>query len=227
MQRCYWVRIALGALAVFAVGMAGIFMYRKGVEKVAAITSSADPINIPMAMLPFQLDGADLGQIERVQIRRDAPKRISGVGLVVKLAGSSAVDLPAACLLTVRDDVDNHGPQFHCATPADSLTDSLTAFGDVRFEPGAQVRSFYLPARVIGEWQNGHSPLVRRSSHPGMEESRTVIRIDPDSGDTLLELQARPDGARLRIKGDSGEVQLRATASGAQLMVRTDTGRRK
>ena len=226
MQR-YWLRIALGALAVFTVGMGAISMYRKGVRKVAAIANSADPITIPLALLPFQIDGAHLGQIEKVQIRRDAPKRISGVGFVVKLAGSSAGDLPSPCLLTVRDDMDQHGPQFHCATPADSLTDSLIAFGDVRFEPGTEVRNFYLPARVIDDWRSGRSNLVRLDGDTVMEESRTVIRIKADSGDTALELEARPDGARLRIGGDSAGVELRATAAGTHLMVRSDTGRRK
>lgn len=226
MQR-YWLRIALGALAVFAVGMGAISVYRKGVRKVSTIANSADPITIPLAMLPFQLDGAHLGQVEKVQIRRDAPKRVSGVGLVVKLAGSSPGDLPSPCLLTVRDDVDQHGPQFHCATAADSLADSLTVFGDVRFEPGEEVRSFYLPARVIDDWRSGRSKMVHFDGDSIVQASRTVIRIDRDSGDTALELEARPDGARLRIGGDSARVELRATAAGAHLMVRGDTGRRK
>jgi hypothetical protein len=202
-------------------------MYRKGVQKVSAIANSADPITIPLAMLPFRLDGAQLGQVEKVQIRRDAPKRVSGVGLVVKLAGSSSGDLPSPCLLTVRDDVDQHGPQFHCATAVDSLADSLTVFGDVRFQPGEEIRSFYLPARVIEDWRSGRRNLAHFDADSIAEASRTVIRIDADSGDTALELEARPDGARLRIGGDSARVELRATAAGAHLMVRSDTGRRK
>ena len=226
MQR-YWLRIALGALVVFAIGMGAISIYRKGVRKVSAIANSADPITIPLAMLPFQLDGAHLGQIEKVQIRRDAPKRVSGVGLVVKLAASAPGDLPSPCLLTVRDDVDQHGPQFHCATAADSLADSLTVFGDVRFQPGEEVRSFYLPARVIEDWRSGRRKLAHFDGDSILGSSGTVIRVDSDSGDTALELEARPDGARLRIGGDSAQVELRATAAGAHLMVRSDTGRRK
>jgi hypothetical protein len=232
MQR-YWLRISLGALAVFAIGMFGISMYRKGVEKVATLTSSADPINIPLAMMPFQLDGSRLGRIEKVQIRRDAPKRISGVGLVVQLAEATAAEaVPEACVLTIAHQVDDHGPQFHCANPADSLADSLTRFGDVRFEPGAVVRHFYLPGHVIEEWRAGRSELMSANGHDHATQAarraaRTVITVDSDSGDTLFELRADSSGARLRIRGDSGEVNIRATAAGAEFTVREDTGGRK
>lgn len=227
MQR-YWLRIGLGALAVFALGMFGISMYRKGVAKVDALTSSADPINIPLAMMPFQVDGNRLGQIEKVQIRRDAPKRISGVGLVVKLAQASGAEaLPEACVLTIAHQADDH-PQFHCANPADSLADSLTAFGEVRFEPGTVVRGFYLPARLIDEWRAGRSELMSVHGHDqARRAARTVITVDSDSGDTLFELRADPSGARLRIRGDSGEVNIRATAAGAAVTVREDTAGRK
>jgi hypothetical protein len=123
--------------------------------------------------------------------------------------------------------MDQHGPQFHCATAADSITDSLTTFGEVRFEPGTEVRNFYLPARVIDDWRSGRSNLARLDGDSVVAASRTIIRITPDSSDTAVELEARPDGARLRIHGDSGGVELRATAADAHLMVRSDTGRRK
>ena len=227
MQR-YWVRIALGALAVFTVGTAAIAMYHKGVEKVDLLANSADPITIPLPLLPFQVDGDRLGKIEEVQIRRETPKRISGVGLVVKLVGVPASDdLLPACLLTVTDQAEQQGPQFHCATPADSAADSLTAFGDVRFEPGSVIRSLYLPARVLDDWRDGRSELIQLEGHHRTKIGRAVITIDGDSGDTVFELHADPSGARLRLRGDSGEVNLQATPAGANLMLRSDSGGRK
>jgi hypothetical protein len=231
MQR-YWLRIALGALLVFAVGMTAISIYRNGRATVEALANSADPITIPLAIMPFQLDGDRLGRIQEVQIRRDAPKRVSGVGLVVKMSDSAASkDLLTACLLTINDaPADHSSPSFHCATPADSLADSLTVFGDVRFEPGSVVRAFFLPARLVSEWREGRSDLITFDEEQrARARARAVIRIDNDSGDTVFELNADSTGARLRIRDDSGRevFKMDADSAGARLMVRDDSGRRK
>ena len=228
MQR-YWLRIALGALAVFALGMAGISIYRKGVQKVGALANTADPITIPLAIMPFQVDGDRLGRIQEVQIRRDAPKHISGVGLVVKMGDAVATkDLLPGCLLTIQEtSADHQGVPFHCATPADSLADSLTAFGEVRFEPGGVVRAFFLPARVVNDWREGRSELVSLEGRhaAARSQSRAIIRVDNDSGDTVLELHADPAGAQLRVRDDSGRevLKLEARPEGARLMLRADS----
>ncbi len=231
MQR-YWLRIALGAFAVFALGMTAITIYRNGVAKVDALAGSTEPITIPLAIMPFRVDGDRLGRIQEVEIRRDAPKRVSGVGLVVKMSESATADLLSTCLLTVQETaVEPHGANFHCATPADSLADSLTAFGEVRFEPGGVVRAFFLPARVVDDWREGRSEFgsfhaQRPAAHSG---GRAIIRVGNDSGDTVLELHADSAGARLRVRDDSGRevLQMDADSTGARLMVRGDSGRRK
>jgi hypothetical protein len=230
MQR-YWLRIALGALAVFALGMAAISIYRSGVEKVSALASSAEPITIPLGIMPFQVDGDRLGRIQEVQIRRDAPKQVSGIGLVVQLSDSATAEPLAACLMTVRDGSHQGAPSFHCGTPADSLADSLTAFGELRFEPGGVVRTFFVPARVLDDWRAGRNELVSVDAEPHVAESRSraVIKIDNDSGDTVFELHADSTGARIRIRDEAGRevFKVDADSTGARLMVRDDSVRRK
>jgi hypothetical protein len=230
MQR-YWLRIAVGALAVFAVGMTGISIYNSGVKKVSALASSSDPIRIPLAIMPFQVDGERLGRIKEVEIRRDAPQRISGLGLRVALNDSSGPEqLPSGCLLTVPGRAHDGPPSFHCATAADSLADSLSLFGEVRFEPGGTVRAFFLPIRLLEEWRSGRNELVAfDSAHHAHGQGRALIRIDNDSGDTVLELHADSAGARLRIRDESGRevVKIDADSTGARLMVRDDSSGRK
>jgi hypothetical protein len=232
MQR-YWLRIALGALGVFALGMIAISIYRNGRARVEALANSADPITIPLAIMPFQVDGDRLGRIQEVQIRRDAPKRVSGVGLVVKMSDSAATeDLLATCRLTIHDaPTDHSSPSFHCATPADSLADSLTVFGEVRFEPGSVVRAFFLPARVVGDWREGRSGLLRfdEQQRASRSQAQTVIKVDNDSGDTVFELHADSTGAKLRIRDEAGRevFKMDADSAGAHLMVRGDSAGRK
>lgn len=229
MQR-YWLRIVLGAAAVFVLGMTAISMYRNAKEQVSALARSADPITIPLAIMPFEVDGDRLGRIREVQIRRDAPKRVAGLGLVVQMDDSAAADdLLARCLLTVRHGSHEGAPRFHCATPTDSLADSLAVFGEVRFEPGGVVRAFFLPSRLLGEWRSGSSELLGTERQAARSQGRAVIKIDNDSGDTVFELDADSTGARLRIRDDSGRAvfQLDADSTGARLMVRGDSVRRK
>ncbi len=232
MQR-YWIRIALGALGVFALGMIGISIYRNGVATVERVANSTAPITIPLAIMPFRLDGDRLGRIEEVQIRRDEPKQVSGVGLVVKMTDSAAArDRLGTCLLTIDvREPQQGGPSFRCATPADSLADSLTTFGEVRFEPGGVVRAFFLPGRVVGEWREGRSELITLDGkhRHGRTPQRATIRIGNDSGDTMFELHADSTGARLRIRDDAGRevFKLDADSTGARLMVRDDSVRRK
>lgn len=232
MQR-YWLRIAVGALLVFALGMTAVSIYRNGRAKIETLANSADPITIPLGILPFQLDGDRLGRIQEVQIRRDAPDRVSGVGLVVKVSDSAATrDLLAACRLTIHDSpADHRSPSFHCATPADSLADSLTVFGDVRFEPQNVVQAFFLPARLVSDWRQGRSDLIRADEQRRLarSKSRAVVQIDNDSGDTVFELHADSAGARLRIRDDSGRevFVMDADSAGAHLILRDDSTGRK
>ena len=230
MQR-YWLRIVLGALGIFLAGLTAISIYRNGVRKVAALANSADPITVPLAILPFRLDGDQLGRIEQVQIRRDAPKRVSGIGLVVKTADSvGAKAALGSCLLTIQEtSVEQPGPTFHCASPADSLADSLTVFGEIRFEPGGELRAFFLPARVVAEWREGRTALRSFDQHSRHSPGQATIRIGNDSGDPVFELQANSDGARIRVRDDSGHdvMLLDAKSTGARLMVRDDSAGRK
>jgi hypothetical protein len=149
------------------------------------------------------------------------------------MSDSAATEsLLAACRLTINDTPPDHSsPAFHCASPADSAADSLTVFGDVRFEPGNVVRAFFLPARVVGEWRQGRSELLRldEKQRAARAARRAVIQIGNDSGDTVFELHADSSGARLRIRDDSGRevVKMDADSGGARLMVRSDSAGRK
>ena len=54
-MRSYWLRILLGAFAVFAIGMLGVTMVRRGRNKVEAVFAGAGPLTIPTPFVPFQL----------------------------------------------------------------------------------------------------------------------------------------------------------------------------
>ena len=53
-MRNYWVRIALGALGIFAVGMIGLTLVHRGLAKVNDVVTGKGPISIPLSLIPFQ-----------------------------------------------------------------------------------------------------------------------------------------------------------------------------
>ena len=87
-MRNYWMRIALGALAIFIVGMLGLSLVRRGIGSVRGVVQGSGPISIPLAFIPFQLNGDKLGSLERVTLEREAPNHVTRVELEVKLSDS-------------------------------------------------------------------------------------------------------------------------------------------
>lgn len=243
MQR-YWVRIALGALAIFTVGMALIALARNGIRQFDALAKSDRPIGIPLALLPFRLDGDQLGTVRRLELLRSAPRKVTGIRLTVRLQDSSAVDDLRDCTLTVREPVafgGRHG--FSCATSADSASEQLERIGDIVIEPGGMVRAILAPAAQAAEWRaNLYDTAAAQAELAGLKAERladssaravtiradsthAVIDIRGDSAKPLVQLQADSHGAVLHVRNRAGKEILRmhADSTGASLTVSSDS----
>lgn len=145
-MRSYWMRILFGAVAVFAVGMIGVTLFRRGRDRVTEVVGGSGPLTIPLPFVPFQLDGSRLGSLDRLVINRDAPKKVSSVELQVKLDDSLMAQGLAGCRLAANLDSDSSrsgdlklNPRtagehafFSCATKDSGLVD----FGSVTLNPG-------------------------------------------------------------------------------------------
>jgi hypothetical protein len=145
-MRSYWIRILLGAAAVFAVGMVVVTLLRHGRDKVTEVVTGSGPLSVPLPFVPFEVDGHRLGNLERLVVNRDAPKKVSSVDLEVKLDDSLVAQGLAGCRLAANlesdsakgGDVNVHinkhdqRPFFFCAT-SDS---ALVPFGTVTMVPG-------------------------------------------------------------------------------------------
>jgi hypothetical protein len=129
-MRHYWLKIALGALAIFVVGMVGVTLVRRGVVHVKRIANSTDPIECPVAFVPFKLNGERLGTINRVVLRRSAPKEISGADLGVSIPDSVGLERLTGCILVAEriDKIDERST-FRCSEPADTGGKDLVSAG--------------------------------------------------------------------------------------------------
>lgn len=166
-MRSYWTRILLGALAIFAIGMIGVTLVRRGVARVSDVVTGTGPLSIPLPFIPFQLDGNRLGTLERVVFNREVPRKVSSVQLEVKLDDSLVARGLEGCRLAANLDRDQksrpgihtrtggfeHGA-FFCAT-SDSLAATMVEFGHAVFHPGDVTVPLLVPQGLADDLRNG------------------------------------------------------------------------
>lgn len=186
-MQSYWIRIGVGALGVFLLGMVVVTMGRRGTRMVHDLAAS-DGITIPFPVGDFTVDGNRLGSFSKLNIRRDP----SAEGRV-------------NCTLVLEDGKFEPGADFRCAAGGESLT-AMTRIGVVEFAPGELVRPLYAlregqlsgledvssmtpgpddfeMAAVTG---NGGTVRIRKTG----TDTRVVVR--DAKGNAVVNLNARP-----------------------------------
>jgi hypothetical protein len=238
MQR-YWLRIALGATVVFALGMGLIALTRNSITELRALATSTRPISIPLMAIPFRLDGSQIGNVRRFDLLRRSPSDFSGIRLTVRLDDSLAAARLPACRLTILDpETFADGNGFQCIGSSDSAAQHLKLIGEIVFEPGGVVRAIFAPADHADSWRNYDSAKLARLHAKDLQDSaiRAIIRADssgalinvgPKSGPGLVQIQADPRGASLQVRDRSGRkiVHMHADPGGASLSVLADSAK--
>jgi hypothetical protein len=182
-MRNYWIRIAFGALAIFAVGMIGVTLARQGVGRVRGVVQGSGPITLPIPFVPFKLDGQKLGTLDKVVLLREAPKRISAVELQIKLQDSVMARGLEGCRLAANlDDQHNRrgvdvkvGPLssgvFSCFHGNDS-TAHLQEFGRAVFQPGGVSVPLLLPNDIVDDLKRGDFGSGEQDSMASIAEAK-------------------------------------------------------
>jgi hypothetical protein len=207
-MRSYWIRILLGALAVFAVGMVGVTVFRHGKAKVTEVVTGSGPLSLSLPFVPFQLDGNRLGTVERLVINREAPKKVSSVDLEVKLDDSLVAQGLAGCRLaanlesdsTTPGDVNLHPNRmgdhafFFCAT-SDS---ALVPFGTVTMKPGDVTVPLLVPRTLAETFRSGNWGDKSDSSDVLAERAESLADHAEAVADSVAELHdQRQEAVRL------------------------------
>ncbi len=151
----YWLKIVLGALLIFAVGMAAWLTVRKGVNTVHVLTATADPITIPIKIVNFRVDGANIGRVERLKLLRSAPEEIASVEVTVSVDSAAIIERMRDCTLRI-DDLEHVDERttFVCVTADNPAPIDFEPFGVVRVEGTDIVLPLLLPASVVRDFQN-------------------------------------------------------------------------
>lgn len=162
-MRNYWLRIVLGALVIFGVGMVIAKMFQRGRLAVHEIAEGSGPISVPLpGFVPFSLDGSRLGSIRRITMYRSAPKQPSGFVVSVNLPDSVASDRLARCVLLVDTSQNTGGTSFNinaetafrCLSAADTAGKDLVPFGTIVIRARGDSFPLMLPRRVVEEMRS-------------------------------------------------------------------------
>ncbi len=136
MQR-YWLKIVVGALATFTIGMLVFAGVRHGASKIERLKDTAEPIDIPLAFIPFTVDGRRLGTLRGLRVLRSEPNRVSFLEFRVKLDQIGDSALSGKCLLNVRDPQHIDAKDtFRCIGEADTAGLGLQQVGTVELRDG-------------------------------------------------------------------------------------------
>jgi hypothetical protein len=166
-MRNYWLRIVLGAFAIFTVGMIGVTVARQGVGRVRNVVEGTGPLSVPIAFIPFKLDGQKLGTVSKIVLQRDAPKQIASVELQIKLLDSTVARGLGGCRLAANLDKEHTQHDTHveigalsngvftCLQPNDS-TGEFQEFGRAVFQPGGVSVPLLLPKDIADDLQQGN-----------------------------------------------------------------------
>jgi hypothetical protein len=165
-MRNYWVRIALGALGVFAVGMIAVTLVRRGVAKVSDVVKGSGPLSIPLAIIPFQLNGNKLGNLQRLVLYRETPQKVTSVQLEVKLDDSLLARGLEGCRLAANlDSETHHGPGIHVRAAGwnkgtfwcskEGADSGLVEYGHAVFHPGEVTVPLLLPQGLVDDLRKG------------------------------------------------------------------------
>lgn len=130
----YWIKIALGAALIFAVGMIVVNVFRIGRESVREVADGTGPIRIPLMLVPFNLDGERLGTMRQLVIFRDSAQKPTSLELSVAMSDSLAPERLAMCILALLPGSDTTGitpTNFTCASAGDTAGKGLVQFGEL------------------------------------------------------------------------------------------------
>ncbi|HXI20616.1 MAG TPA: hypothetical protein VNH46_06000 [Gemmatimonadales bacterium] len=226
-MRNYWLKIAAGALGIFAVGMLVIAGVRSVKTTIKHTMNSSDPIPIPLiGLVPFKVDSAKLGSVSRLEFLRSDPEHVSGVRVVVNLADSTDPGRIMNCMLALDQVKDlNDKTSFRCQAPAASPGD-LEPFGTVEIKGTGQEVPLLLPQNVVADlrstrldWKHGDfrsnaaSDSLRQALGDAVEARADSVDALNDQASSLEESAARTPLARrrsLQHSADSVRTLMRA-----------------
>ncbi|HEX6106266.1 MAG TPA: hypothetical protein VFZ26_11830 [Gemmatimonadales bacterium] len=220
-MRNYWLKILLGAFAIFAIGMVGVTLIRSGAAHVRGMVEGDDPLTIPLAFIPFTLEGERLGTVKRLVVYRSEPQRVSGVEVYIDVGDSLMAQGLSECRLAadlegkrsdggVNIEAGRGSEQVFSCLAGDSVPADLSEFGEAVFDPGEVRVPLYLHNDLVAELQEGFAGDSAMITAADADSIAAEARRQVDSALAEAGLSRDAAGPRGRRLGDSLRAAARA-----------------
>jgi hypothetical protein len=248
--RSLWLRIGLGAAAVFVLGMMAITLFQdaraaaksallNALGAGARVTPAAEALAAhfrptngmaetrgPVDM-PFRLDGKRLGTIHHLTIRRAEQGAVPDIDLIVTLTDPARSARLADCDLVPMDRDANVDRGFTCV---DGHPSGLVMVGSVRFQPLGIRRPLWVTETAATGMRQGDpfeatadvGGQVRVTAH---DQKGHGVRVEADSGGAFIRVQDGLGRDLVRLLADSLGASLRVRGEDGRELVRMDAGK--
>jgi hypothetical protein len=174
----YWLRIGLGALAIFVVGMFIVSGARRARTSVEELAEGTGPITVPLAFLPFEIDGQRAGTLRRLRVFRDSLQEPTRIEVQISVQDSSAMQRFAACILAIESRQGKVQPNdFRCLGAGDTAGRDLVQFGDLELRGYPGTYPLYGPRDEVDNF--------KRSAESSLTEEERIARAAADSAREL------------------------------------------
>lgn len=192
-MRNYWIRIAFGALVIFVVGMVGLTLARRGIGGVRGVVHGSGPITLPIAFVPFKLDGQKLGTINRIKVYRSAPDKVKSVDVSIRLADSVSPHRLADCILVAEGfEKFNSQTTIRCAAAADTADEDLADIGQITLTPGDRSFRLLMPRDAIRELTDSDTLSAGEdSAATRQQKSDSIVEAAGRKADSLGQAAGR------------------------------------
>ena len=181
-MRGYWIRIALGAAVVFAIGMGIVSAFRAGRRNVEHVVDGTGPITVPLAFIPLNLDGEKLGTFRRVTIYRDSLQNPTRIEATVSMGDTASLARLAECVIAI-DSADAQGKvrpnHYRCLAAGDTAGSDLVTFGDLLVRERTERFPLFALRSQVEEVTSSFGPSASASdSAAGDSLEREEVRVD-------------------------------------------------
>jgi hypothetical protein len=195
-MRNYWLRIALGALAIFSVGMVARMLINRGVRGVRGVVQGTGPITLPIAFVPFKLDGEKLGTINQVKVFRSAPDKVKSVNVLVRLADSVNPNRLGDCILVAEGfERFNSQTTIRCASAADTTEEDLAEIGEISLTQGDRSFKLLMPRDAIRELTDSDADSASvgadSASQAAQRKADSIAEITAEKAESVGEAAGR------------------------------------
>ena len=188
-MRNYWLKIGFWAFAIFAVGMLIVTGSKKARTSVEEIADGTGPITVPLAFVPFEIDGQRAGTLRRLRIFRDSLQEPSRIEVQVSVADSGAVERFAACILAIEAQADKVQPNdFRCLGAADTAGRDLVQFGDVELRGFPGSYALYAPREHVENLKRNSESAVQAEEARAEAEAESIRTHQNEMADSIREL---------------------------------------